>query len=839
MRTPMSVRLSALVSACLLSAAALAVADPGKAVNVQPGDLVPALESLAKQYGVDVIYPSKQLEGMKTQGVVGTYEPRAALQQLVRGTALAVTERPGGYIVAPVSAPANGPSDPAASRAQKEGKTSSSSAFRLDRGGSRESEGSAEYGRLQLEEVIVTAARRAESLSQVGSAVSAISGDVLLESSANGLQDYIAFLPGVSLTSQGAAGYGVVAIRGIAPQGNGAATATYVDEIPVGASGATTRSAFFTADIDPEDLQRVEVLKGPQGTLYGASSMGGVIKYVTKDPNLTRTESTSSEDFNYVQHGSGGLKVRGSLSVPLIDGQLAIRASAYYRHDPGFIEDIGLQGRGVGRDNNLGGRITLLFAPNDAVSVKLSASVQNNRQVGLSVVDTNVEDFAPTYGAYQQLRYQREGLSENTRLYSSEIHYRSGHFDLLSATGFSQLYPTGYADDTQAFQTYGLGPVTADNPAQDVSNDYTKKLTQEFRLTSDRLGIAELMLGAFYQHEKDHFSFVDTLTLAPDVNFAHRNGDGTLSEYAGFLDVSLYFSPKLDLTLGYRYSRIQQHTAQGNGGELYNPDDPEAVATHSQSFSEGPSTYLVAARYHLNDDLLFYARAASGYRPGGGRVIPPGVTLDLARFYTSDKLWSYELGTKLEGLDNRLTVDADAFYIDWTNIQTQIPIPDTFYIINGNGGSARSRGLELQVAYVPVKGLTVGTNGAFTDAKFTSTVPGVATDGTSLTYVPRFNGAAYAHYLHPITNGWNASVQGDYHYEGYRVDTYRVPLPGYGVWNTRVGAQNDRWQVNFYIRNLTDKYGRAGSNGGGGGFLPYQFVIEQPRTFGVSFIERF
>src|SRR6201999_3995756 len=167
---------------------------------------------------------------------------------------------------------------------------------------------------IRLQEIVVTAARRAESLSEVGSAVSAISGDELLQRSADSLQDYVAFIPGVSLTSQGASGYGVVAIRGIAPQGNGASTATYVDEIPVGASGATTRSAFFTADVDPEDLQRVEVLKGPQGTLYGASSMGGVIKYVTKDPNLTRTEATTAEDFNYVEHGAGGVKVRGSVS---------------------------------------------------------------------------------------------------------------------------------------------------------------------------------------------------------------------------------------------------------------------------------------------------------------------------------------------------------------------------------------------------------------------------------------------------------------------------------------------------------------------------------------------
>lgn len=815
---------------CSLSVAVHAVANdtPRHPINIPAQDLGHALEQLSQQSGTDLIYRPEQVQGLKTSGAVGDLSTQEAVARLLEGTHLTVSEDSSGALL--IAAPQT----PSAPAAQEVGK-SSSQEFRVAQVDQSDTGSS-----LTLEEIIVTASRRAESLRQVGSAVSAISGDDLLQRSSNSLQDYVAFIPGVSLTSQGAAGYGVVAIRGIAPQGNAASTATYVDEIPVGATGATTRSDLFTADLDPEDLQRVEVLKGPQGTLYGASSMGGVIKYVTRDPNLSGTEVSFFEEGNYTEHGDeAGEKLRASWSSAIVDGVLGVRASAYYRHDPGFVDDIGVQGAGVGTVNASGARLALLYKPDDALMVKLTALVQQTRQGGLSVVDTNTTDYAPTYGAYRQLRYEPEGLDENTELFSAEVHYNFGLFDLLSATGFSRLDPKGLADDTAAFQAYGLGPVTPANPAIDISRDNTQKVTQELRLTSQRIGIAEFMLGGFYQHEKDHFSFLDSLILVPDQTFALRSGDGSLSEYAGFFDTTLYLAPRFDLTLGYRYSRIDQTQTQSNGGELYNPLDPTALSTTTQTFSESPSTYLLAARYHLNDNLLLYARAASGYRPGGGRALPPGTPPGYADFYNSDKLWSYEVGAKLKAWNGRFTLDADAFYIDWSNIQTAEPIAGTPFIINGNAGTAHSRGVELQTALIPFRGLTVGTNGAYTDALFTQTVPGVVNAGDSLTYVPRFAGAAYAQYTNPIRNGWKTVFEGDYKYEGYRVDTYRVPLPGYGVWNGRVGVQNDRWQVNLYVKNLTDKYARAGSNGGGGGFLPYYFVIETPRTFGLSFQQHF
>src|ERR1700722_11335503 len=369
MLTSVTIRSTLAAVACAISVSAYAIADQPKQIDIQGGELFEALLQLSNQYGADLVYRPEQVHGLKTHGAHGNLTSEQAVTKLLEGTQLQVKTDPTGamIITPPVTAAAKSAAELNKEDTQQKSYWDRFRVAEVDQGASSNfssvgADQNSNTGQIvRLEEVVVTASKRTEDIEHVGGAVSAISGDVLAERSADSLQDYVAFIPGLSLQSQGAAGYGVVTIRGIAPQGNGAAVATYIDESPVGASGNTTESAFFTADLDPYDLERVEVLKGPQGTLYGASSMGGVIKYVTRAPSLTTTEINTSEDFNTVDNGSGGVKVRGSISTPLIDEVLGVRASAYYRHDSGFIDDVGYGGNGHGRDNNRGGRLSLLY----------------------------------------------------------------------------------------------------------------------------------------------------------------------------------------------------------------------------------------------------------------------------------------------------------------------------------------------------------------------------------------------------------------------------------------------------------------------------------------------
>lgn len=696
----------------------------------------------------------------------------------------------------------------------------------------------------ELEEIVVTAGKRRELLSQVGSAVSAISGEQLEDIGANSMQDYLSRIPGLSLQSGGTPGYGEVSIRGIAPQSVGATTATYIDEVPFGPTSALTENALFTLDMNPTDLDRVEVLKGPQGTLYGASSMGGLIKYVTRAPDLTKTEFRASEDFNQSENGSLGVNVSSAVSVPLIADMLAVRLNAYYQHDGGFITDVGIGGEDTNRGNDKGFHGSLLFKPFDDLSIRLNAILQNTSVHGLDAVDVDLATGRPAYGNLTQLRYAPEPFSNQVRLYSAEINYRMGKINLLSASSYSSLNPYSGGDVTAVYQAIGLPLASPQTPISGDATFPSQKVTEELRLTSDRMGIVEWMAGGFFQHESVVDGVQTTQYLmpgfVPNANVQSSFRDGTLTEYAEFANVTVYLAPNVDVTGGIRHSNISQTSYRGLDGLLGNPTDPTVFNTSYQAFSEDSNTYLAAARWRVTDEVLLYARAASGYRPGGGRTVPAGAPPDYKDYYTADSLWSYEGGVKIRKLGGRLTIDADAFWINWKNIQALEPLPGTIIVNDGNAGTAVSRGAEFDVAYIPVKGLTIGANGAYTDAKFTESIPLVqVSNGEPLFYIPKYTATVYTDFSRPVGQGWDGFVGADYAYQSDRLDLNRTPLPAYSIWNLRLGVRNPNYRVNFYVKNLTNKLAFLGYENGGYGAPTYDFVVNQPRTVGVTFSETF
>jgi outer membrane receptor protein involved in Fe transport len=797
-----------------LAASTAARADSVEEFDIPAGELVTALDLLAKQSGVEFVYSTEQLEGLRTQGVHGQFTAASAVAKLLEGTGLSLTVHPGGALLI---APALPTTTPQSHYAQESPDA--------------------------LEEIVVTASKRSEAISKVGGAVSAVSGEKLEERSADSLQDYVAFIPGVTLQSFGTSGYGVVSIRGIAAQSVGATTATYVDEVPFGPSSALSEGALFTLDLDPNDLERVEVLKGPQGTLYGASSMGGLIKYVTRAPDLTKLEANASESFSFTEGGAPGEKVRAAVSLPLIEDELALRVSGYYRHTGGYIDDVGVGGEDTNRSNSRGFRAALLYEPLSDLTIRLNVLGQYTAAHGENVVDYNLANGRPVYGDLTQLRYTSEPFEERIRLYSAEAHYHFGRLDLVSATSYSTLDPATSSDLTTLFAALGRTYASPQAPLSDYSVFPTSKVTQELRLVSARMGLVEWMLGGFYQRESLHSSLALTSYFGPgglpdtafDPGAAFRNG--MLTEYAGFANATVYLLPQFDLTLGFRDSHISQTRERSGTGLLYNPTDPDAYVVTYQSLAEKSDTYLAAVRWRVTDDVLLYARAASGYRPGGGRSVPPGAPANFPDFYTSDSLWSYETGVKVRELQGRLTVEADAFWIDWNNIQTLQPILGT--TVDGNAGSAVSRGIEVQANYVPARGLTLGMNAALTDARFTQSVPLInVTNGERLYFVPKWTAAAVGEYSKPVGAGWSGFVGGDYQYQSLRLDLNRTPLPAYGLWSLHTGVRNDRCRLNIYVNNVTNERALLGYGSGLSG-IPYGFVVNTPRTIGVTVFESF
>ena len=262
-----------------------------------------------------------------------------------------------------------------------------------------DSTGPADTSGSELAEVVVTAEKRAERLQDVPVPVTAINTDSLLENNLVRLEDYYTSVPGLSLTSS-TFGQPSVIIRGIT---TGAGTLTnptvgiVVDDVPYGSSTPLGGGAIVP-DIDPSDLARVEVLRGPQGTFYGASSIGGLIKFVTVDPSTEALTGRVQADGNYIHNGpDAGYGLRGSINIPLSD-TWAMRASGFFRHDPGYITDVLTDTRGVNREEDYGGRLSALWKPSDDVSLKLGALFQDSRRYGLSGIDTgsNPEDLSQT-----------------------------------------------------------------------------------------------------------------------------------------------------------------------------------------------------------------------------------------------------------------------------------------------------------------------------------------------------------------------------------------------------------------------------------------------------------
>jgi iron complex outermembrane recepter protein len=694
----------------------------------------------------------------------------------------------------------------------------------------------------ELEEIIVTANKRAENLQNIGAGISVVNDARLDELAANSLEDFIHDIPSINLQSFGAPGYGSIEIRGISPQSVGATVSTYIDDIPLGGSSAVGENASFLPDLDPADIQRVEVLKGPQGTLYGASSLGGVIKYVTKQPSLTQAEATITEEFEHVDHGDYGGKLRASASSPLGD-EFAVRVSGYYRWIPGYIDDVGVGGPNVNQGYDWGIRGTVLWKPTSELTVDLNAMEQLTRQNGYSTVDLSAATLQPLYGPLSQLRYTPELFEYRTELYSVEINYAQPYGNFLSASSFNSIQPTLAQDDTPYLLGFPNGSTTIgpDNPLGGDGHHDDRQETEELRFTSNRLGNFEFLAGGFYQHESlnDGVAFVEYEPggRVPDTSVPSLGGferGGTLWEAAGFLNATYYIVPSLDVTFGYRYSEIDQHRVSSIYGPIYGEQETDNLNTQQSS-----NSYLGGARWHITDDVMFYLRAASGYRPGGARSPLPGGPPDFPLYYTSDTIWSYEAGFKTTWLDDKLTLDTDVFWINWDNIQALVTIGA--FNTDGNGGHALSRGVEMQATYVPVNGLTLRGNLSYTDAffKYADASVLVTSPGQRLFYVPELQGAVSADYSWPIAN-YKGTVGADWSYTGNQYDVSNYLIPSYTLLNARAGLKWHNYTFNFYIKNVADKRAIIGDTGYYPTYYPlYTVTVNQPRTFGLSFSQHF
>jgi len=852
MRLTVAVAVSCLVLTSL-SAAQHATAAMRKETHIPPQSLDSALQTFAQDRNLQLVYATDEVGGLQTSGAAGNLTPGDALKQLLRGTGLSYQFLDDNTVtVAPTAPPARGQAGantviPGSTEGQgmrhlSQGTEESSAEgqgnrfwdrFRLaqaETGSSSSSTSSVgEQASLQtpvqLEEIIVTAQKKSERLQDVPVPVTAISGEALASSNQLRLQDYFTSIPGFNVIP-GIQSSQVLVVRGITTGNGNPTVGIAIDDVPYGSSTQLGGSALVP-DIDPGDLARVEVLRGPQGTLYGASSMGGLIKYVTVDPSTDRASGRVEAGISDVRNGDSlGYNVRASGNIPIND-TLAVRLSGFSRTDPGYIDNPTTGAEGINKAKVYGGRLAALWQPREDVSLKLSALYQNSEGDGSSDVDSR-----PGLGALQQdYLLGTGGYDRKAQAYSAVFHAKAGAFDVTSLTG----YNINHFNDVVDFSSlYGPGQALVDDNS-------TKKFTEEVRL-STRIGERlDWLVGAFYTHESsDYFQTLEALDPSSGATLGTeliQSAPTTYKEYAGFTNLTVHVTDRFDIQIGGRESEIRQSFEQSQSGvfAVPNPNFIPELDTKGNAF-----TYLLTPQLKVTPDLMLYARLASGYRAGGANTAPGGI---VAPQYDPDKTQNYELGVKGDFIDHLLSVDASVYYINWKDIQVRQRNPVGGQGYTANAGHAKSQGVEVSITARPLSGLSISAWAAFNDAELTEDLPAATRlagdSGDRLPFNARFSGNLSLQQEFPLGPHLSGFAGATMSYVGNRPGLFsslaapeRQDYPGYAKTNLHLGAKAGAWTGNLYVNNLTDRRGEL--LGGIGYTPPFAFVVIQPRTVGLS-----
>jgi iron complex outermembrane recepter protein len=855
-----SPRVSARMVGMILSAALATSSLPAFAVDVHRFD-IPAEEAAAavRDFGaqahVQILVAGDNVKGKKLHAVSGNLTTEDALNTLLSGSGL--THRYVGdhsVAVLPVaqSLATGSPGDSQPGGAGKEGQGSSPSPFRVAQASAGQAADTAAVDRQAnepekrngLQEVIVTAEKKSESLLQVPVPVTAISAAGLTENNQVRLQDYYTQVPGL-MVSPGdyTGGASAVTIRGITTGATGYGTnptvAIMIDDVPYGGSTALGGGGV-PPDLDPSELTRIEVLRGPQGTLYGASSIGGLIKYVTADPSVDGFSGHIQADTDAIHNaGNLGYGVRGSVNVPVTD-TFAVRIGGFGRTDPGYVDDVATGANGVNRERVDGGRLSGLWKPSELFSAKFSALFQDSRRSGGDSVD-----LLPGLGDLQTMDLPYTGVfNAKNQAYSLNLNATLGTFQLTSLSGYNvdTIYTNWDLSPLLGGLTQAVYGVTG-TPWE--ANNKLNKFSQEVRLSTPIGERLNWLFGVFYTDERvkhdEQFHAVypngAVIALTEDTAFST-----TYKEYAAFTDLTIDITDKFNVQLGGRVSHNQQTYAEVDTGP-FTPDfflgRPSPLRFPEVDTSETPVTYLLTPQYKFSPDLMVYARLASGYRPGGPNF--EASALGLPTTFESDKTKNYEIGTKGQVFDHLLSFDASLYYIDWKNIEVYLVDPVTGNGYYANGSAAKSEGAELSVEARPVGGLKLGAWVAWDNAILTKSLPpgaiayGVA--GDRLPGSPRFSSNFSVDEEFPLVRSATGFVGGSLSYIGDRVDIFtynpqRQNLPGFAQTDLRAGLKNDSWSLTVFANNVTDKRGLL--SGGLGYSVPYTFHIIQPRTIGLS-----
>jgi iron complex outermembrane recepter protein len=699
---------------------------------------------------------------------------------------------------------------------------------------------------LVIEEIVVTALKRETTLHDTPLAISAVSGETLLDRGIDTASDLLRTTPGLSVLDQGA-GQRRLIVRGVQSAGE-AQTGLYYDEAPVGAGspGTTNDAGQRMPEIRLFDVERVEVLRGPQGTLYGSGSMGGTVRVLFNKP----TEEYAAEvhgGIETMEEGDVGYQADGMVNLPLGE-QLAARAVAYHRERGGYIDNLRLGIDDINEEEANGGRLLLRYRPSDTLTLDLAAHLQRE--------DAAVSAWEHTVGDYQSRTATQLPVEDDFELYNLTVKWDLGFATL---TGIGSIFNRDLLvtiDGTRFIQGIlpqlpaPLRPPFVESvlhQPQDIEDR-----SYELRLGSNGNGPLAWTFGGYYE-QRDAFTSsqhvkadpVTGLRAVPPAFIFHRDIRDVLEQRAVFGELSYQLTSALALTLGSRYFDYDKEVT----GSTLVPFVPFGFATAtppttSKSDENGFVSKLNVA-YRFGERTLVYAQANQGFRPGGVNQVP-GLNQALAP-YEADSTWNYELGFKSRWLDDRLDLRLAAFRIDWDDMQvTGVSRTNAAVRFIANAGAARIDGVELEATALPLPGLQVSLGGSWLDATLREnqvnadlTAPGLK--GDRIPNVPEYSASLAVEYGRPLGARLQGAVRTDVSYVGETASEFRPTsvfferIDAYTLTNLRLRLGNaaSTWTVDLYVNNLFDEVaiGRVLSS-------PFGFDLTlsaPPRTIGLGF----
>ena len=751
--------------------------------------------------------------------------------------------------------------------------------------------------RVRPSEIVVTARRTEETLSDVPISIAAYSQESLDEQGVRNIDDIAQITPGVTLTrnDQRNAGAANIAIRGISSSSGSATTGIYIDDTPIqirniGFSAFAPFPAVF-------DLQRVEVLRGPQGTLFGAGSQGGTVRFITQQPNLRYVEAYGRAELAFTQGGEPSHELGAAVSVPLVNDVVAARVSGSYRRDGGFIDRVNYLTGNVEDENSNHIETVVLQAalaiePTENLTIRPSIFYQD-----VDIGDGNY--FWEDLSDRDESELRNGNALANTSsdrffLPALAIELDMGSVALFSNTSYFDRSQNAVNDYTvfEAALWTGSPYFPAGMFAPAFQDNQQQNFTQEIRLQSNEPDARlDWVIGAFYSRNKQSAAQLVQDTFLPDL-ILQRNGipfeqffgqplvDGlytfvlddarsTDEQIAGFGQLDFQLTEALSLTAGLRVSRTDFNIRAQFVGPVVGPPVDDVGAQ-----SETPITPKFGITYEPSDDHLLYATVAKGFRIGGYNPavgLPCGVSQGDPRpgtplgniglsnrpeLFDSDTVWSYEVGSKNSLFGRRLAVEASAFYIEWENIQQNVGLACGFAFTD-NLGSATSKGFDVAFSALITDNLTLGGQVGYVNAEFGETVR--AGPNAPLNLVTEGNAIAL--------NPWQVNLNGQYDYEvigqeGYTRFDYKfqseqtdltpgldprnggadltlLPRQELHLLSLRSGVRTDVLDISLFVNNVFNSNKRLFRQRDVQFSPLYRASISRPRTGGITITARY